>query len=123
MPKRKVSDSLSVASFLALALFFAPPGYAAPDRVDPASDLSAPTVIFPKSSLGPDDLGVVVNDADPLSVEIAQYYKARRGIPEGNMIHVSFAPGSSVMSQAEFVRIKALVDAKTPQQVQAFALT
>lgn len=120
---RKVSDSLTVASFLALALFCASPGYAVSDRADTVSEVSAPTVIFPKTSLGPDDLAVIINDADPLSVEIAQYYKTRRDIPDGNMIHVSFVPGSTVMSQAEFTRIKALVDAKTPQQVQAFALT
>jgi len=98
-------------------------GNAASDSTDQASDVPTPTIIFPKSSLGPDDLAVIVNDADPLSVEIAQYYKTRRGIPDGNMIHVSFAPGSTVMSQAEFARIKAMVDAKTPRQVQAFALT
>ncbi|BAN35159.1 hypothetical protein SCD_n01332 [Sulfuricella denitrificans skB26] len=123
MLKGKVSRSLIVAPFLVLALCWVLLGYAAPELPDPASGVLAPTVIFPKTSLGSADLAVIVNDADPLSVEIAQYYKIKRGIPDVNMIHVSFAPGSTVMSQTEFARIKAMVDTKTPQQVQAFALT
>ena len=82
-----------------------------------------PTVFLPKSSFSADDLGVIVNDADPLSVEIATYYQRKRGIPSRNMIHVSFTPGATVMPRAEFARIKAAVDAKTPAQVQAYALT
>lgn len=119
MPNGTANRSL----VLALVLCCASLGHAAPCRADQTSDVAAPTVIFPKASLGPDELGVIVNDADPLSVEIVQYYKTRRGIPDGNMIHVSFAPGSTVMSQADFARIKTKVDAKTPRQVQAFALT
>ncbi len=88
-----------------------------------ASETALPTVFLPKSSLGADELGVIVNDADPLSVQIAQYYQRKRGIPARNMIHVRFVPGATVMPQAEFARIKAVVDAKTPVQVQAYALT
>ncbi len=84
---------------------------------------TVPTVLLPKSSLGPDDLAVIVNDADPLSIRIAQYYQAKRAIPDSNMIHVHFKPGATVMSQTEFARIKAEVDTKTPRQVQAYALT
>lgn len=95
-------------------------------RADPAAsevNVTQPTVFLPKTSLGPDELAVIVNDADPLSVEIAQYYQARRGIPDSNMIHIRFTPGATVMTQAEFAKIKASVDARTPQQVQAYALT
>lgn len=100
--------------FILLALsLWAEFAYAAP----------APTVLLPKNSMGPNDLGVIVNDADPLSVRIAQYYQAKRGIPDSNMIHVHFKPGATVMSEAEFARIKAQVDTETPQQVQAYALT
>lgn len=90
-----------------------------------ASELNVPrpTVFLPKSSLDPEELAVIVNDADPISVAIAKYYQARRGIPDSNMIHIRFAPGAPAMSQAEFAKIKASVDVKTPQQVQAFALT
>jgi uncharacterized protein (TIGR03790 family) len=73
--------------------------------------------------LGPDDLAVIVNDADPLSTQIASYYQARRDIPGANMIHVRFSPLSSVMGQAEFEQVKAKVDQETPRHIQAFALT
>ena len=68
------------------------------------------------------ELAVVVNDADPESVRIADYYRARRGIPECNIIHIRFMPGSPTMSRTEFQRIKTEVDRETPAQVQAYAL-
>ena len=122
MLKGKAKISLIVAPFLVLALSSVSPCYAEPKH-NQVTESPQPTVFLPKSSLGPDDLAVIVNDADPLSIRIAQYYQAKRGIPDSNMIHVHFKPGSTVMSQAEFARIKAQVDAKTPQQVQAYALT
>ena len=103
-------------------LCWGPPGFAGTGPTNNSPQLQ-PTVFFPKTSFTPEDLAVIVNDHDPLSVEIAQYYKAKRGIPDNNMIHITFTPGSTVMSQAEFAKIKALVDSKTPQRVQAFALT
>jgi len=68
-------------------------------------------------------LAVIINDADPQSREIARYYQARRQIPAANMIHVSFAPGRPVMSHATFQKIKTEVTARTPANVQAYALT
>ena len=79
--------------------------------------------IFPKSALGPQDLAVIVNDSDPLSRRIADYYRKQRHIPQQNMIHVRFAPGRPVMHADEFARIKAQVDREPPPQVQAYALT
>lgn len=68
-------------------------------------------------------LAVIVNDEDPVSVEIAEYYRKRRSIPTANIIHVAFKPGAPVMSAEDFARIKAQVDTHTPSAVQAFALT
>lgn len=68
-------------------------------------------------------LAVIVNDEDPVSVEIAEYYRKRRSIPTANIIHVAFKPGASVVSAEDFARIKAQVDTHTPSAVQAFALT
>jgi uncharacterized protein (TIGR03790 family) len=68
-------------------------------------------------------LAVIINDADPQSREIARYYQVRRQIPAANMIHVSFAPGRPVMSHTTFQKIKADVAARTPTNVQAYAIT
>jgi uncharacterized protein (TIGR03790 family) len=68
-------------------------------------------------------LAVIINDNDPQSREVARYYQARRQIPAANMIHVGFAPGSSDMSLAVFQKIRSEVLARTPANVQAYALT
>jgi uncharacterized protein (TIGR03790 family) len=73
--------------------------------------------------LGPEELAVIVNDADPISVKVAEYYISRRLIPKPNVIHVSFTPGQLTMKFAEFKKVKAMVDAATPPNVQAYALT
>jgi uncharacterized protein (TIGR03790 family) len=93
--------------------------------VTPASESKPPPprVTLPKAALGPEDLAVIVNDADPLSVGIARYYQGRRRIPDENMIHIRFAPGKPVMSEPEFRALKARVNAATPERVQAYALT
>jgi uncharacterized protein (TIGR03790 family) len=79
--------------------------------------------IAPPTSLTAQELAVIVNENDPLSLQIGRYYQQRRGIPDHNMIAIAFPPGQSVLSVNEFKRIKAQVDAKTPANVQAFALT
>jgi uncharacterized protein (TIGR03790 family) len=81
-----------------------------------------PTVLFPKTGLDPDELGVLVNDNDPLSLQIADYYVAARGIPAANVVHLSF-PKQAVMSEADFDVAKAEVDAMLPDSVQGLALT
>ncbi|WP_445367416.1 TIGR03790 family protein [Methylomonas sp. BW4-1] len=77
----------------------------------------------PSSALTGQDLAVIVNDADPLSVQIAAYYQKQRQIPAEQMIHVRFAPNQAVLSKQQFEQVKQEVDQKTPAHVQAFALT
>lgn len=75
------------------------------------------------TKIGPEELGVIVNDSDLISRKIAEYYQIKRRIPKVNMIHVNFKPGNSTMSRADFQAIKAIVDAATPQTIQAYVLT
>jgi len=77
----------------------------------------------PAPALLAGDLAVIVNDSDPLSIKIADYYRQQRAIPAEQIIHVRFAPRKAVMSQSEFEKIKQQVDHQTPAHVQAFALT
>lgn len=77
----------------------------------------------PLPGLTANQLAVIVNDADPLSVRIAGYYQNKRQIPQANIIHVRFDASSNAMSQKEFAVVKQQVDTQTPKQVQAFALT
>ena len=73
--------------------------------------------------LRPQNLAVIVNDNDPLSVRIGEYYQAMRHIPNVNMIHVRFKPGPAVMAPAQFRAVEARVNALTRPDVQAYALT
>lgn len=81
-----------------------------------ATDLSA-------GALTANDLAVVVNDADPLSVAIADYYRRKRGIPPDNMIHVRVEANQIALSAAEFAALRADLTTRTPAHVQAYALT
>ncbi len=71
---------------------------------------AGPTVLFPRTGIGPDELAVIVNDSDALSVQVAAYYIAKRNIPAANVIHVTLA-SRATMSEADFTPIKANVDA------------
>jgi uncharacterized protein (TIGR03790 family) len=77
----------------------------------------------PGSRLTPRELAVIVNRADPLSVAIGRYYQQRRGIPEENVIAIAFAPDRPSLAIEEFRQLKTQVESKTPDDVQAYALT
>jgi uncharacterized protein (TIGR03790 family) len=74
------------------------------------------------SILGPEQVGVIVNDNDPQSREIAAWYMQQRGIPPGNLIHVQLTPGRSVMSPDRFRLVLDRVRSQTPDEVQVYAL-
>ncbi|WP_082885541.1 MULTISPECIES: TIGR03790 family protein [Methylomonas] len=77
----------------------------------------------PSPALEAADLAVIVNDADPLSRRIGEYYQVKRRIPADQIIHVSFAPNRPVMSKQEFTALKQKLDQRTPEAVQAYAIT
>ncbi|QSA95827.1 TIGR03790 family protein [Methylococcus sp. EFPC2] len=77
---------------------------------------------LPKAGLEASELAVVVNLDDPLSVRVGDYYRARRGIPEENLIRVHLPPNQSVLARERFAEFKAELDRLTPARVQAYAL-
>ena len=90
-----------------------------PARVSAA--LQAPMLLMPQG-ITAHELALVVNDADPQSVDLARHYVAARGIPAGQVVHVDFPPGHAVLEVDAFRRIKAQVDGAVPEHVQAYAL-
>jgi len=85
------------------------------------------SVMLPKTGISASELGVVVNDNDPLSVQIANYYISARGIPSSNVAHVNIPTsytayldsGSSYVSS-----LKQQIDtAFSGKNIQALALT
>lgn len=83
---------------------------------------AAPVVLPPDNALQPEQLGVVINDNDPLSVQTGNYYRKRRNIPAANVVHLSF-PKDSELSPGQFAVQKKKLDARLPPRVQALALT
>jgi len=75
------------------------------------------------STLGPQHLALIINDDDPLSRRIAEYYLTRRHIPASHVIHIKFSPGSEVMRPQTFRIIKAQLDVQVPDSVQGYVLT
>ena len=81
-----------------------------------------PRWVLPPAGLQASELGRLVNTNDPLSVTLADRYMQARGIPLEHRIELSF-PVTPVMSVADFVAAKALVDARLDGGIQALALT
>lgn len=67
------------------------------------------------------ELGLVINDADPYSVEVGEYYARRRNIPAEHVLHVT-VPMKPRLSEAELGELRAAVDRHFPAEVQALAL-
>lgn len=83
-----------------------------------------PGVLLPAAAaLVPEQLAVLINADDPLSVESGIYYSQRRGIPMSQVIVVRLGAPRPVLRPAEFERIKARLDKDLPDHVQAIALT
>ena len=77
----------------------------------------------PARALGPRDLGVIINTADPLSVAIGEYYVQARKIPPANIARVHFGYHRAILPAAEFAAIRKSVEAQLPASIQAYALT
>jgi uncharacterized protein (TIGR03790 family) len=68
------------------------------------------------------ELGVVVNVADPKSVEIGEYYARRREILRENVVPITLPVGQGQITRQEFESAEAELDAHLPAAVQALAL-
>lgn len=75
------------------------------------------------AGFGAAQLAVIINDADPQSVAVGDYYQQARNIPPANIIHVWFESRDSAMSPGEFAVLKKMIDRRLPDSIQAYALT
>jgi len=67
-------------------------------------------------------LAVLVNINDPESVEIAEYYKRARLIPDKNIIYLNFRHNVNSLTASEFEKVQADVKEKVSGDIQAYAL-
>jgi uncharacterized protein (TIGR03790 family) len=89
---------------------------------DAVVEAATPTVLFPKSGLEAAELGVLVNENDPQSKEVADHYVAARKVPAANVVKLAF-PVNDVMTEATFATAKAAVDAALGASVQALVVS
>lgn len=64
----------------------------------------------PVPALGPAQLALVVNDADPASVALGAYYAELRGIPPARIAHVHIDARPARLDAAAFARLKGEID-------------
>jgi uncharacterized protein (TIGR03790 family) len=83
-----------------------------------------PEVLLPRTGITPDQMGVLVNDDDPLSMSVAAYYVTKRKIPAANVVHLHVgSPNADTISVDALAPLKAKVDAALGPAVQAMAIT
>ncbi len=80
-------------------------------------------VVGPYGSINQTSLAVIINEQDPDSVAIGNYYSEKRGIPPENVFHVSFTPGAVTMPEATFVPLHASLMARMGSHIQGMVLT
>ena len=89
------------------------------------------TLFMPRSSIQSSEVAVLINDNDPQSVEVANYYQRVRNLPSRNMIHLNFEqdkiypglPANNGIDPAEFAELKRQVDAEVGPEVQALVIS
>ncbi|MBW8848175.1 MAG: TIGR03790 family protein [Burkholderiales bacterium] len=67
------------------------------------------------------ELGLVINTADPYSVTVGEYYAKRRGIPAEQIVRVQL-PLRSSLTRAEFTALDEALRSQMPENVNGLAL-
>ena len=75
-----------------------------------------------EGAIGPDNVAVVINDADPSSVKVAEYYRTARRIPLENIVHVSIKNAPNALSLAEFSQLQLEIERQLNAKEQVILL-
>lgn len=75
----------------------------------------------PIKNLIPKDVALVINDNDPYSIEIGEYYRVTRQIPFENIIHVT-TPVTNSIDRTTFDNLKTQIDSRISPQAQIIVL-
>jgi uncharacterized protein (TIGR03790 family) len=102
-----------------------------PVNVLDANSVVVATLSVPRSSIQSSEIAILINDNDPQSVEVANYYQQVRNLPRRNMIHLKFEqdkiypglPANNGIDPAEFATLKQQVDAGLGPEVQALVIS
>jgi uncharacterized protein (TIGR03790 family) len=80
---------------------------------------SASAQFVATGSLQPNQLAIVINDDEPNSVTVGEYYRKRRNIPAANVVHVHIPGKPRQISPERFAGLKEQIDARLGPEVQA----
>ena len=69
--------------------------------------------------LQPAQLAIVINDAEPNSIEVGEYYRQAHGIPAANVVHVHIPNRPRKLSMDQFAQLKERIDGQLKPGIQA----
>jgi uncharacterized protein (TIGR03790 family) len=69
--------------------------------------------------LKPSQLALIINDDEPNSVEIGEYYRLARNVPAENVVHVRIPGRPRKLDAEQFRALKEQIDAKLGPQIEA----
>jgi uncharacterized protein (TIGR03790 family) len=100
-------------------------GHSAEHDKDASIDSSTglPQVVAARAGITADQVGVLVNDDDPLSVAVAAYYVTARVIPAANVVHLHVPTGATITGAAFAPLADAVTTALASTDVQVLAIT
>ena len=84
--------------------------------------LGTPTFVPPRTGLVPEDIGLLINEDDPVSRATGAHYQKVRRIPDGNVIRLRFSAERTTISPDRFAVLIQQIDSETPRHVQAHAV-
>ena len=67
-------------------------------------------------------LAIVINNADPNSVEVGKYYRRARNIPKANVVYVSIPGQPRRLDPPAFARLQAAIERQLPPGIEALLL-
>ncbi|HWI12963.1 MAG TPA: TIGR03790 family protein, partial [Burkholderiales bacterium] len=70
-----------------------------------------------QSILEPRNVAIVVNEADPTSVDAGEYYREAHGIPARNVVRVKITGSPRVLSAGDFRALKRSIDSALSQDI------
>jgi len=70
-----------------------------------------------QSVLRPQNVAIVVNEADPTSVDAGEYYREAHGIPPRNVVRVKITGSPRVLSASDFRALKRRIDTALSQDI------
>ena len=72
-----------------------------------------------RAALTAAQLAIVINDADPGSVTVGEYYRKARAIPAANVVHVSIPGKPHRIDPDQFARLRQSIDRQLPAGIEA----